>query len=137
MRSGSSARGYAMVALLVALSVMSIMLTVALPTWRQMVQREKEVELVFRGELMPCDAPGFEIPYPYTQNDVRELPEVARYAPRLGDALDYLNDAIEPLHQCGVIAADVVVKARNGATNARIIYSETLKALALTEEQIR
>ena len=50
MRSGSSARGYAMVALLVALSVMSIMLTVALPTWRQMVQREKEAELVFRGE---------------------------------------------------------------------------------------
>ena len=39
-----------MVALLIALSVMSVMLTVALPTWRQMVQREKEAELVFRGE---------------------------------------------------------------------------------------
>src|SRR5688572_6910275 len=94
-------------------------------------------QLVFKGELMPCDPPGFEIPYQYTQNDVRELPEVARYAPRLDDATDYLNDAIEPLQNCGVIAPDIVIKARNGATNARIIYSETLKALALTEEQIR
>jgi type II secretory pathway pseudopilin PulG len=39
-----------MVALLVALNIMAIMLTMALPTWRQMVQREKEAELVFRGE---------------------------------------------------------------------------------------
>lgn len=43
-------RGYAMAALLVALSVMSIMLGVALPAWRTMVQREREAELVFRGE---------------------------------------------------------------------------------------
>ena len=35
-------RGYAMAALLVALSVMSIMLGVALPAWRTMVQRERE-----------------------------------------------------------------------------------------------
>jgi type II secretory pathway pseudopilin PulG len=39
-----------MAALLIAMSVMAIMMTVALPTWRQMVQREKEAELVFRGE---------------------------------------------------------------------------------------
>jgi type II secretory pathway pseudopilin PulG len=42
--------GYAMVALLVALSVMSIMLTVALPAWNTAARREKEAELVFRGE---------------------------------------------------------------------------------------
>jgi type II secretory pathway pseudopilin PulG len=42
--------GYAMVALLVALSVMSIMLTVALPAWHTAARREKEAELVFRGE---------------------------------------------------------------------------------------
>jgi len=48
--TSSSERGYAMAALLVALSVMSIMLATALPVWRTMVQREREAELVFRGE---------------------------------------------------------------------------------------
>ena len=43
-------RGYAMIALLVAMSVMAVMLGVALPSWRTFVQREKEAELVFRGE---------------------------------------------------------------------------------------
>jgi type II secretory pathway pseudopilin PulG len=45
-----SERGYAMAALLVALSVMSIMLATALPTWRTIAQREREAELVFRGQ---------------------------------------------------------------------------------------
>ena len=39
-----------MVALLVAMSVMAIMMTAAMPAWHTMVQREKEAELVFRGE---------------------------------------------------------------------------------------
>jgi type II secretory pathway pseudopilin PulG len=42
--------GYAMAALLVTMSVMGIALGVALPTWRSMVQREREAELIFRGE---------------------------------------------------------------------------------------
>jgi type II secretory pathway pseudopilin PulG len=42
--------GYAMVALMVAMSIMAIMMTVALPTWHQMAQREKEAELIFRGQ---------------------------------------------------------------------------------------
>jgi type II secretory pathway pseudopilin PulG len=42
--------GYAMVALLIALSVMSVMLTIAMPAWKQMAQREKEEELIFRGK---------------------------------------------------------------------------------------
>ena len=46
----NSERGYAMAALLVALSVMGIMLGAALPAWRTMAQREREAELVFRGE---------------------------------------------------------------------------------------
>jgi type II secretory pathway pseudopilin PulG len=45
-----AAQGYAMVALLVGLSVMAVAATVALPVWKQMAQREKEAELVFRGE---------------------------------------------------------------------------------------
>ena len=43
-------RGYAMAALLVGLSVMSVMLSMALPVWRTWVQRERETELIFRGE---------------------------------------------------------------------------------------
>jgi type II secretory pathway pseudopilin PulG len=39
-----------MVALIVAMSIMAIMMTVALPTWHQMAQREKEAELIFRGQ---------------------------------------------------------------------------------------
>jgi type II secretory pathway pseudopilin PulG len=42
--------GYAMAALLVALSVMAIMMTVVMPVWKQTSQREKEEELVFRGK---------------------------------------------------------------------------------------
>lgn len=38
-----------MAALLVGMSIMAIILTVAMPVWRQMAQREKEEELVFRG----------------------------------------------------------------------------------------
>src|SRR5262245_7954174 len=42
--------GYAMAALLVALSVMAVLATAAMPPWKQMVQREKEAELIFRGQ---------------------------------------------------------------------------------------
>jgi type II secretory pathway pseudopilin PulG len=38
-----------MAALLVALAVMAILMTVAMPTWRQAAQREREEELIFRG----------------------------------------------------------------------------------------
>lgn len=43
-------RGYAMAALLVGLSVMAIVLSMALPVWRTAAQREREAELIFRGE---------------------------------------------------------------------------------------
>jgi type II secretory pathway pseudopilin PulG len=42
--------GYAMAVLLVGIAVMSILLSVAMPVWHQQVQREKEAELIFRGE---------------------------------------------------------------------------------------
>jgi len=44
------AHGYAMVALLVAMSIMAVMMTVAMPVWKQTAQREKEEELIFRGK---------------------------------------------------------------------------------------
>ena len=42
-------RGYAMAGLLAAIGVMSVILGVAMPVWRTVVQREKEEELIFRG----------------------------------------------------------------------------------------
>ena len=42
--------GYAMVALIVGMSIMAVMMTAVLPSWSQMARREKEAELVFRGE---------------------------------------------------------------------------------------
>jgi type II secretory pathway pseudopilin PulG len=45
-----SQRGYAMAALLVALAIMAILMSVAMPVWRHEARREKEAELVFRGE---------------------------------------------------------------------------------------
>jgi type II secretory pathway pseudopilin PulG len=45
-----SERGYAMAALLIALAIMAILMSVAMPVWRQEARREKEAELVFRGE---------------------------------------------------------------------------------------
>lgn len=42
--------GFAMAALLVALTIMSIFLAMALPAWRTAAQREKETELIFRGQ---------------------------------------------------------------------------------------
>src|SRR5438477_2471980 len=47
---GQSENGYAMAVLLVAMGVMAVMITVAMPAWKQMVQREREEELVFRGQ---------------------------------------------------------------------------------------
>jgi type II secretory pathway pseudopilin PulG len=39
-----------MAALLVALAVMAVLMSVALPVWRRDAQREKEEELIFRGQ---------------------------------------------------------------------------------------
>jgi type II secretory pathway pseudopilin PulG len=46
----SNERGFAMAALLVAMTVMAIMMGALLPAWHTQVQREKEAELVFRGQ---------------------------------------------------------------------------------------
>lgn len=43
-------RGYAMASLLVGLAIMTVLMSVAMPAWRHAVQREREAELIFRGE---------------------------------------------------------------------------------------
>ena len=42
--------GYAMAGMLVAIAVMGIVMSMVMPAWRTWVQREKEAELIFRGE---------------------------------------------------------------------------------------
>jgi hypothetical protein len=49
-RSGLDDGGYILVALLISMAIAAVWLTAALPSWRQQVMREREAELIFRGE---------------------------------------------------------------------------------------
>lgn len=49
-RDGGGDAGYAMAAMLVAIGLLSVLMMAAMPAWRHMVQREKEEELIFRGQ---------------------------------------------------------------------------------------
>jgi type II secretory pathway pseudopilin PulG len=49
-RIGVCERGYAMAALLVSIAVLMVLMSVAMPVWRTQSKREKEAELIFRGE---------------------------------------------------------------------------------------
>lgn len=49
-RHARAQRGFAMAALLVVLAVMSLVLSMALPAWHHAARREREAELIFRGE---------------------------------------------------------------------------------------
>ena len=47
---GAADRGYALAALLIGLAVMGIVMSMALPVWSHAARRERELELIFRGE---------------------------------------------------------------------------------------
>jgi type II secretory pathway pseudopilin PulG len=49
-RSRLDDRGYVLVVLLIGMAISAIWLAAALPAWRQQAQRERETELIFRGE---------------------------------------------------------------------------------------
>ena len=49
-RGRRAERGYAMAVLLVSIAVMGVLMSAMLPAWKTLVQREREDELVFRGE---------------------------------------------------------------------------------------
>jgi type II secretory pathway pseudopilin PulG len=57
MKPGSGERGYALVALVAALTIMLIAMSVGAPTWRYVVQNDREEELIFRGSQI-SDAVG-------------------------------------------------------------------------------
>jgi type II secretory pathway pseudopilin PulG len=50
VKGGGADAGFAMAALLVAMTIMAVFLTMALPAWKTAAQREKETELIFRGQ---------------------------------------------------------------------------------------
>jgi type II secretory pathway pseudopilin PulG len=49
-RTTTADDGFAMAALLAAMTIMAIFLAMALPAWKTAAQREKETELIFRGQ---------------------------------------------------------------------------------------
>ena len=46
----SDDRGFAMAGLLVGIALLSLGLSIAMPTWRTLVQRDREEELIWRGQ---------------------------------------------------------------------------------------
>ena len=46
MHASRDERGYAMAALLVGLSIMAVLMSVAMPVWSQFTRREREEELI-------------------------------------------------------------------------------------------
>jgi len=57
-------KGYALIILMIAISVLSIGLLVAIPVWQTQIQREKEEELIFRGKQYVEAIRKYQIKYP-------------------------------------------------------------------------
>jgi type II secretory pathway pseudopilin PulG len=76
---GAREPGYAMAALLVAIAVMSLMLSVAMPAWRHQMTRERETELVFRGEQYVRAIELFQRKYPGTYPPTIDLLVTQRF----------------------------------------------------------
>ncbi len=100
------------------------------------VQLEQFWWRVFRGEIMPCDAPAEFTSYPYGDDDVRQLPELERYIPRLTEAISYMQLSREPLLTCGIVSPSIVGDARDAGINARIIFDATLERLQDLEDNV-
>lgn len=92
--------------------------------------------LVARGEVMPCNPPPEVTEYQYAASDVRELPEIARYAPQANDGVMYLNASLDTLRICGVLSTSDIQGARADAINARLLFEATLERLDNLEELI-
>jgi hypothetical protein len=93
--------------------------------------------VVLRGEIMPCNPPQSVMMYQYLRGDVRELPELDLYAPQLIQAVDYLNESIAMLQNCGVVTTEDVQAARAAAINANILFASTTYQLDSLELLIK
>ena len=68
--------GYTLVALVVVFAVMSILVAAALPYWSQVVKRDKEAELIFRGLQYAEAIRVFQLRFNRLPNSLDELMEV-------------------------------------------------------------
>ncbi len=92
--------------------------------------------VVMQGGIVPCQPPAFLADYPYSRQDVIELPELDRYVPRLNEGIEHLNESVDPIYECGVVATRVASQALADAINARLIFEAVLEALDDLEENV-
>ena len=69
-------RGYALVALIVIVAVMNVLVAASLPYWSQIVKRDKEAELIFRGLQYAEAIRVFQLRINRLPNTLDELIEV-------------------------------------------------------------
>ncbi len=91
---------------------------------------------VIDGSIVPCNPPDSIASYIYSSNDIRELPELRRIAPRIDEGVQLLNNSIKILQHCGTITLDEALAARNAATNSKIILDVGLGQLADLEKNV-
>ncbi len=91
--------------------------------------------VVLDGTVVPCDPlPAIE-PYAFSNEDVRQLPEIRRIAPRMLEAVAALNASIAEM-ECGVVPVGDVQGARAAAINARLILENSLFQVNNVEEVV-
>jgi hypothetical protein len=93
-------------------------------------------EMVSKGEIMPCNPPPFIAEFQVSQKDLRELPELGRYAPRANTGIQYVNKSLEFLSHCGVFTPEDLSSAKAAAINARVIFDATLDRLDDLEKNV-
>lgn len=91
---------------------------------------------VLDGSILPCNPPPSIASYVYSSQDIKELPELHRIAPRIDQGVQMLNDSIGILQHCGTITMDEALEARNNATNAKIILDVGLDQLKDLEKNV-
>jgi type II secretory pathway pseudopilin PulG len=75
-RCGGHAAGYALVALIVIVAVMNVLVAATLPYWSQVIKRDKEAELIFRGLQYAEAIRVFQLRFGRLPNSLDELIEV-------------------------------------------------------------
>jgi type II secretory pathway pseudopilin PulG len=76
VRRASSEGGFNLVVLVMAVTVLSILVTLALPAWSHQIQREREAELIFRGLQYAEAIRVFKLRHNRDPVQLRELVEV-------------------------------------------------------------
>ncbi len=105
-----------MAALLVALAVMAVVMSVALPAWRQANRREKEEELIFRGRQYIRAIQLFQRRFAATYPRRRRYPRQAEVPPQ--EYKDPMSEdgEFEVLYQGSQLSMSPGLGGRQGAT---------------------